>query len=307
VPTAAELRRRWEEPDAARLVRGVRTWLMGQGPQPDGLGSVTGRVDLRGIPLTATPATIGDPHDPGRGVSWGSLDLSGAQLEELRFFGGSIRDCTFDGASLTGFKLWGTEVVDCSFTRADLRSRALGTGRWHGRRNVWRRVTFDRANLREAAFRGCLLEACTFEKTTRRLLIEDCEVVDCVFSGVLDTLLVIGRGLQHPVLPSMFSADFSRAVFEDSKIEGYSLERVKLPQQSDLLVVRRYPAAARRASAWLADRAQTPAEQQALHLVRYWATAPAPEDGDLCLDLGERDDPERADALRRAFAHAEEG
>ncbi|WP_091076700.1 pentapeptide repeat-containing protein [Microlunatus sagamiharensis] len=284
----------------------MRTWLTGQGPQPDGLGVVGGRVDLRGIPLTATPATIGDPDDPARGVAWESLDLSGAQLEELRFFGGSVRDCRFDGASLTGLKLWGTEVVDCSFKRADLRSRALGTGEWHGRRTVWRRVAFDRANLREATFRGCLLEACTFEKTTKRLLIEDCEVVDCVFTGVLDTLLVSGRALQHPVSPSMFSADFSRAVFEESKIEGYSLDRVVLPEQDDLLVVRHYPAAARRALAWLADQPQTPADQQALHLVRYWATAPAPEDGDLCLDLGERDDPEGAAALRRAFAHAED-
>ena len=40
----------------------------------------------------------GDPQDPRAGVTWEGLDLSGAQVEELRFFGGRIRGCRFDGA-----------------------------------------------------------------------------------------------------------------------------------------------------------------------------------------------------------------
>lgn len=291
----------------ARLVRAVRTWLTGQGPQPDGLGTVDGRVDLRGIPLTATPATVGDPDDPGRGVTWESLDLSGAQLEELRFFGGSIRDCFLDGASITGFKLWGTEVVDCSFRRADLRSRALGTGEWHGRRNVWRRVAFDRANLRESVFFGCVLEECTFEKTTKLLQITDSEVHGCTFVGQLTSLLVSGQGHRLPVSPEAFSADFSRAVFRDSKIEGYSLDRVRLPEQEDLLVVRHYPAVMQVAVSYLELTDTSPAGRSAAAILKTLFKAPGSEDSDLCFDLGGFGDDAIADAVRRAVAYAEDG
>ena len=96
--TAAELKRRWSEPDRLRQVRDVRSWLTGQRARPDGLDAVDGRADLRGIPLTATPATIGDKDDPSGGVAWDSLDLSGAQLDQLRVFGGRITDCVFDSA-----------------------------------------------------------------------------------------------------------------------------------------------------------------------------------------------------------------
>ena len=224
------------DPASARLTREVRTWLFGQGPRPAGLSEVGGRVDLRGIPLTASPATLGDTQDPGAGVRWDALDLSGAQLDELRFFGGHIAGCRFEGTSLTGLRLWGTTVEDSSFTRADLRSRALGTGDWRGRRTVWRRVAFDRANLRESVFLGCVLEECTFEKTTKLLQITDSEVRGCTFTGQLTSLLVSGQGHQVPVSPRAFSADFSAAVFRDSKIEGYSLDQVRLPEQEDLLV-----------------------------------------------------------------------
>lgn len=66
-----------------------------EGRRPDGLSEVGGRVDLRGIGLTATPASVGDKDDPSAGVSWEALDLTEAQLDELRVFGGRITDCVF--------------------------------------------------------------------------------------------------------------------------------------------------------------------------------------------------------------------
>ena len=115
--TATELRRRWSEPDRLRLVRDIRTWLTGCGPQPNSLDEHNGRIDLRGIPLTATPVTIGDKDDPAAGVIWNSLDLSGAQLDQLRVFAGHISNCIFDNASLLGTRMWGSEVTDCAFRR----------------------------------------------------------------------------------------------------------------------------------------------------------------------------------------------
>lgn len=303
---AAALRRRWDGPAAAGLVRAVRTWLTGQGPRPAGLGTVEGRTDLRGIPLTTTPTTVGDPDDPARGVTWEGLDLSSARLEELRFFAGTVRDCRFDGASLVGLKLWGSEVVDCSFQRADLRSRGLGTGEWHGRRDVWRRVAFDRADLRESVFVGCVLDACTFERTSSLLQVVDAEVSGCTFVGELTSLLVSGQGHRFPVSPTAFSADLGRAVLRGSKIEGYALDRVRLPEQEDLLVVRRYPTVVRAATAHLRDAGATDAERRAGALLARWFAAPGSEDSDVCFDLGGFADAGLAEAVRRAVAWAEQ-
>ncbi|WP_375504176.1 pentapeptide repeat-containing protein [uncultured Jatrophihabitans sp.] len=302
--TAAELKRRWNDPEAMRLVRAVRSWLTGQAARPAGLGEVEGRVDLRGIPLTASPVMLGDKDDPSAGVVWESLDLSGAQVESLRFFGSRISDCRFDGASVLGLRLWGTEVSDCSFRRADLRSRALGTPEWRGLPTVWRRVAFDRAQLRESEFTGSVLEACTFEKTSKLLQLQDCEVIDCTFRGKLDTLLIDGRGLSQPVSPSAFSADFREAVFSDSSITGYVLDRVLLPEQADLVVVRRYPEAFRVAAARLSERAGTEVERRVVAFLEGWAQPPGAEESDCCFDLGPLEGAENAgfnEALERAL------
>ena len=304
--TAAELKRRWDGLDAARLVREVRTWLLGQGPRPGGLAEVDGRVDLRGIALSATPATVGDPQDPRAGVTWEGLDLSGAQVEELRFFGGRIRGCRFDGASLTGLRMFGSTVEDSSFVRADLRSRALGGGDWNGLRTAWRRVAFDRANLRESVFLGCLLEDCTFEKTTKLLQITDAEVRGCTFTGLLTSLLVSGQGHQLPVDPRSFSADLSGAVLKDSKIEGYSLDATRLPDQDDLLVVRRYPPVMKVAASYLQLSDDSPAGRAAGAVLGQWFKAPGRDDSDVCFDLGGFGDDAVAAAVRRAVAYAQD-
>lgn len=305
VAAAAELKRRWNELDGMRLVRAVRSWLMGQGPRPDGLGEVAGRADLRGIPLTASPVSLGDKDDPTAGVVWESLDLSGAQIDALRFFGSRVQDCVFDGASLLNLRLWGTGVTDCSFRRADLRSSALGTGEWLGRRNTWRRVAFDRANLKEAQFTGCVLEACTFEKTTKLLRIVDCEVTECTFRGTLDSLILNGCGHQYPVSPSALSADFRESVFCDTSITGYRLDQVQLPNQADLVVVHRYPQALRDAAAWLGQQAATEAERRSVLLLQGWVKAAGSEDSDLCFDLVSLGDQAIVDAVGRALNHTQ--
>ncbi|WP_375504189.1 hypothetical protein [uncultured Jatrophihabitans sp.] len=82
-------------------------------------------------------------------------------------------------------------------------------------------------------------------------------MIDCVFSGILDTLLIDGRGHRAAVSPTAFSADFSASVLRNSKIEGYVLDRVAWPDQPGLVVVRHYPQVFRAAAAWLAGQART--------------------------------------------------
>ena len=299
--SASELKHRWSEPDRLRLVRDIRTWLTGQGPQPDGLEKHQGRTDLRGIPLTATPATIGDKDNPAAGITWDSLDLTGSQLEQLRFFAGTITNCVFDTANLNGLRLWGTRVTDSTFRRTDLRNSALGTGEWHGLRNTWQHVTFDRANLREVSFIAATLNHCTFEKTTKGLQLIDCEIFDCVFTGELGTLGIAGRGHRFPVDPSSISADFRQATLGEFYIEGYHTGNVSLPQQDDLVVVHDYPSAFRTAAAWLRRPDATEIEQRTAGIFDYRLKAPGGEDTDYVTALNGYGDPEIVAAVTQAL------
>jgi uncharacterized protein YjbI with pentapeptide repeats len=303
---AAELKRRWSAPDRLRRVREVRSWLTGHGPRPDGLEMVQGRTDLRGIPLSATPATIGDKDDPSAGVVWDSLDLSGAQLDHLRFFAGHIVNCTFDTASMTGLRAWATEITDSTFRRADLRNSALGTGEWNRVRNTWRRVAFDRANLRDVTFTAAILDQCTFERISKQLMLIDCEIHDCTFRGELGTLVIAGRGHRYPVDPAALSADFRDAKLREFSIEGYKINKVRLPPQDDIVVVHNYPSVLRLAAAWLRRPGATEAERRHAGVFDYRLKAPGAEDSDYCSALNGYGDPETTDVVARALAHAQQ-
>jgi hypothetical protein len=159
--TRKSLTDRWKT-DAGRAEEVVARLLAGR--ELNGLGLVEheGRVDLRSLPLPA-PRRLERFETRGwfverlgdlvifRGGRLEGLDLSGAQLQSLRFHDSQIIDCRFDGANCRDWRLWATEVVDCSFTKADLRDAAAGT--WdEGRSNVWlqrreRAIGYEAASL----------------------------------------------------------------------------------------------------------------------------------------------------------------
>lgn len=302
VTSAAELKRRWYEPENAGLRMAVLEWLRGHGRKPGGLAEVDGRVDLRGIPLTASPVTFGGKDDPAAGVRWSSLDLRRAQLDGLRFFAARVENCLFDSANLMDLRLWGTEVVDCSFRHAEM-SGGLGSGEWSGRRNIWRRVVFEGTKLGGSGFTGCVLEECRFEKNDRRLLIEDSEVIACTFRGHFDSLLVDRRGYRWAVDPRAFSADFSAATFTDSHIVGYSLDQVQLPKQPELIVIPRYQPVLQKAVLWLSEHATNEAEGTARDILEMWIEPPGSDLADLCFDL-RGIDPAVGEGVRLALSHA---
>jgi len=278
----------------------VLNWLHGRGSKPTELGEIDGRVDLRGIPLTSSPVIFGDKNDPRAGVTWSGLDLRRAQVDGLRFFAGRIENCLMDSASLRDLRLWGSEVNESSIRRATVYG-ALGTGEWLGRRNVWRQVAFDGAKLKDSAFSGCVLERCSFGNNGKRLVLEDCEVIDCTFRGEFTALLISGRGHRWPIDPQAFSADFSQATFTDSHVVGYALDRSRLPDQQDLILVRDYPNVIGRAVQWLADHTLGSAENSARDLLAMWTAPPGMDHTDLCFDL-RGIDTSIAQAVRNALA-----
>jgi uncharacterized protein YjbI with pentapeptide repeats len=261
-------------------------------------------VDLRGIPLAGSPAGFGDKDDPGSGVVWESLDLRRAHLDGMHFFGARIENCLLDSANAMDFRLWGSEVVDCSLRRTHFGTRAtFGTDEWMGRRNVWRRVAFEGATLSEASFYGCTLEACSFENNGRRMVLEGCEVLDCSFRGEFEALLIEAGREGSPVDPRAFSADFSRATFHDSHIVGYVLDRTRLPEQDDLIVIKNFPPVVDRALDWLAQHAGSDADDMARQVLGVYARPRGVDQTDLCLDL-RGIEPTIGDAVRRSLAHA---
>lgn len=294
----AELTDRWTG-GGRETATAVRTWLAGRGPRPDGLGEVGGRVDLRGLPLTREPATLGSANDDGAGVSWEGLDLSHARADALQLFGGRIRDCVLDGASLVDLRVHGTAVDRCSFRQADLRNASLGTGEWRGRTATWSDVDFSRAKLHRATVIGATLERCRFERPGRLLQLQDCRILDCTFSGLLDSLVIDGRGHRHPVSCSDFRADFRAAELRGSSITGYDLSRTSLPDQDGLVMVRRYADTLQAAAARLDGTPDAAARQFLLTLARAPGTA---AEGDLVFDLRGVRDPGTAGAVRRALA-----
>jgi len=125
-----------------------------------------------------------------------------------------------------------------------------------------------------------------------------------VFAGEINHLIIDGRGHQHWVSPDALSADFSDCTLKDSSITGYHLQGVGLPEQTDLMVVGRYPVALRRAAAWLAGQGRGQEVHQVLGMIEHYLKAPGADDTDWCFDLHGIGDPDLELILGQALQHA---
>lgn len=141
-------------------------------------------------------------------------------------------------------------------------SARLGVGTWHdGRRNEWRRVDFTGADLRVAACQSALYEDCDFSSANlTNVTFGQCALVRCTFSGRMRDVVFDGRELPGNSPPQpLVEVDFGRAVFEDVELLGYVLDRVVLPRDPDVRVIRGYRSVVERALAQLGDDESLPA------------------------------------------------
>lgn len=265
------LRRRWTTPEGReRAEEAVARLAVGRSLDGLGAGEVDGRVDLRGLPapvakrLRRFEAADWFAEQLGdlvvlRSVQLEGLDLSGAQLQSLRFFGSRIADCRLDGAACQDWRMWDTEVVDCSFAGASLRDAAVGT--WHeGRRNTWRRVGFTGADFRVVAPLGAIFEDCDFSGARlAKVRFGQCAITRCRFASTLTEVVFDGRQLEGRPAPAPLEADFTGAVFDQVEFMGLDLSRVTLPQDPDLRLIRRYRCVIERALASLDGDSSLPA------------------------------------------------
>jgi uncharacterized protein YjbI with pentapeptide repeats len=251
--TAKALAARWRSEEGAILAEEVVASLIaGRSLEGLGLGDHDDRVDLRYLPAPI-PQRLARFESSGwfvealgdlvtlRGVKLARLDLSGSQLQSLRFHDATIDNCRFDAAVCRDWRLWGTRITDSSFARADLRGAAVGT--WHeGRRNEWRNVNFAGADFRVAVSQAALYEDCTFDAAKlAKVRFEQCAFLRCRFAGSVSEVIFDGRELPDRAVPQpMQDVDLADARLERVEFLGCELDRVIIPKDPDISLIRGY-------------------------------------------------------------------
>jgi uncharacterized protein YjbI with pentapeptide repeats len=254
---------RWRsESGAAKAEEAIARLVAGLSLAGLGLEEHEGRVDLRYLPAPAPRRlqrfeaegwfveTLGDLITL-RDVWLAAVDFSGAQLQSLRFHGATIVDCRFEGAACRDWRMWSTAVTPCSFAGADLRGAAVGT--WQqGRRNEWRHVDFTGADFRVAVSQAALYEDCEFAGATLdKVRFEQCALVRCHFAGTLSEVVFDGRELPDRPAPGQLDDVNFAEVRLDAVELGCRLDRVVIPVDPDVRLIRRYRCVVERALAMI--------------------------------------------------------
>jgi uncharacterized protein YjbI with pentapeptide repeats len=264
--TDRKLTARWQTDDGRVLAEEVVARLLAGRPLKDlRLGEHNGRVDLRGLPMPQ-PRLLRRFERDGwfieelgdrllfKGVRLAGLDLSGSLLDSIRFWDCGIEDCLFERARCQHWGLLRTEVVNCSFAGADLRQAAVGA--WSDGGNVYRGVSFVRADLRVGSCPAATFIDCDFSQARlEKVDFQSTSFVRCRFAGDLVEVMFYDHGFKtgKPDPNPMEDVDFSGAVLHDVEFRGLNLDRVTFPVSTEHLVVRGYRCVIERALAELAE------------------------------------------------------
>jgi uncharacterized protein YjbI with pentapeptide repeats len=258
-----------------------------QGRSLDGLalGTKDGRVDVGGLELPepsivrrfqvhGVPMAEIDPGAVIHGAKWRNFDFSGSKLNGLRLFGCELSSCRFDRCQLQDFRVWSTTFTECSFKGANLKKSALG-GVQNGKRNIYFGVDFSDADLSGTVYKAAAFERCVFRSAKLvKIDFQTSTFADCVFEGELRDVLFYRRGFEGEAFPpnEMVNVDFSRAKLHDVGFRGLTLDRVKLPQDDNHIVIRNVPATLDKLIAALKQQGDILAKQLTafLNIDRKW-------------------------------------
>jgi uncharacterized protein YjbI with pentapeptide repeats len=222
----------------------------------DGLRQETrdGRIDVRGLELpeptvlrrfqfhgTAMAATDGSiVHE----VKWRNLDFTGSKLAGLRLMSSLVENCRLDDCNLQEVRIWATSFRDVSFKGANLRGSVLG-GVHEGVRNSFIGVDFSESNLRGSTYEAAAFECCVFSHAKLvKIDFQTSTFADCRFEGELDDVLFYRRAFKGETYPpnEMVNVDFSRARLRHVGFRGLALDRVRLPNDDEHLVLKNFAA-----------------------------------------------------------------
>jgi uncharacterized protein YjbI with pentapeptide repeats len=229
-------------------------------------GQVGGRWDLRGLSLPQVAKTPLSQSDSMllyliegfadiRQTSWRDLDLSHAELGDLRLTDLRIENCSFVKANLSDLRMWGTQVTNSDFTQADLRNAMVGA--WvDGRGDSFIDCRFDRTRLGNlmtdagefvrCQFLSIKLKSQRFMSTAFR---------HCVFTGKLQEVVFDGRDLSEstgrPGHNDMYGCDFTDSQLDDVQFIAIDASNMKLPTGPDYVVISKFPRVISAAKKWL--------------------------------------------------------
>lgn len=249
------------------------------------LGNKEGRIDLAGLKLPE-PAVLRrfqfggvafaqiDPGASIRGVKWRNLDFTGSKLKSLRLFGCELTNCLFHRCELQDLRVWATTFSECSFTGANLHKSVLG-GVHDDKRNNYSGVDFSGADLRETVYKAAGFERCVFRNAKlEKLDFQTSTFVNCLFEGELRDVLFYRCGFGGEAFPAneMIDVDFSRAALHDVGFRGLVLDRVKLPENGDHIIIKNVPATLDRLTSALKQQGDYTAQRLSafLNIDRKW-------------------------------------
>jgi uncharacterized protein YjbI with pentapeptide repeats len=212
-----------------------------------------GRLDLRGLKIAEPRRERWEQPSPFsmvtltnltvlRDVKLRNIDFSNSDMPSLRFHGCAIENCKFDGARCRDWRLWQTSVVDTTFVGASLRDSALAAIE-DGKRNSYRNVVFDGADLRGTAWKSADVVDCRFrDATLTKVDFQGTVFRNCTFSGSLDEVMFYRHAFRGEEFPpnEMEGVDLSDARLSYVEFRKLDLEHVKLPSNSEHVVVSPY-------------------------------------------------------------------
>ena len=240
-PSSDPLRERWTTNQGRALAEEAFRRLAA-GEHLDGLPLARheGRVDLR--------AVVG-PHDPE--VAWHrtrkmgevtleGLDLSGAELPSWYWSRTTVLNCRFDGANIEDLGTWATRVEDTSFRGTRGQTRCLGAVS-DGVHGVFRNVDFSRADLRVANAGTADFVDCDFSHArTHKTHWGQARFIRCRFAGLVRENIWYGRSpfVDRAEPNEMEDVDFSAAELRWSEFRHLVLDRVRLPEDANHIIIR---------------------------------------------------------------------
>lgn len=197
---------------------------------------------LRRIPTSvANVIQVDNSRLKFRHVMWRDLDFTGSRLRHVLFFGGSITNCVFDHCDCENWGLWDCDVARSTFKWADLRDSVLG-GVGDAREGCFYVDSdFSGADLRRTIYNVAHFDRCLFRHAKlSKIDFEGSRFVECIFEGELNDVIFNHKGFRSGGFPpnEMVNVDFSHARLRDVGFRGLTLDRVRLPQDSDHIIVK---------------------------------------------------------------------
>jgi len=175
-------------------------------------------------------------------LKWNDLNFTASHLRHVAFSNCSITNCVFDQCDCRNWRFWDCIVSKCSFGGADLREAVLGgvnTGSQRG--CFYYDVDFSGADMRRTTYKAALFERCFFRNAwLSKIDFQGSRFVDCVFEGELDDVTFYRKSFEGEAFPpnEMINVDFTKARLKHVGFRNLSLNRVRLPHDSEHVVIK---------------------------------------------------------------------